>query len=77
MSAQAKAVLLSWAKVFTAAALTAVLADLADGFAGFDWQTVLIAGLVSVLPVVINWLSSSDPRYGRGYVAPEEWQDAA
>lgn len=61
---EAKRVFMSWLRVFLAACLTAVLAGLVDG-GGLNWQTVLIAGLVSVLPVIINWLNPNDPRYGR------------
>ena len=69
MNAQTKAVLASWGKVFTAAVLTYVLTGLAAGTA-LDWRAVLVAGLVAVLPVIINWLSPNDPRYGNGYVPP-------
>jgi hypothetical protein len=68
MNSQAVAVILSWLKIFTASVLTAVLTSLATDV--WDWKTIVFAGLVSVLPVIINWLSPSDPRYGRGYVAP-------
>ena len=59
-----KALVLSWLKVFLSAVLTAVLTAIATG----DWTllTILFAGLVSVIPVIINWLDTSDPRYGRG-----------
>jgi hypothetical protein len=74
MSQQAVAVLWSWLRVFLAAALTYVLAGLAAG-TPLAWQAVGIAGAVAVLPVIINWLSVSDPRYGNGYTAPAEWVD--
>lgn len=70
MNAQTKAVLASWGKVFAAAALTYLLAGLAAGTA-LDPVALLVAGLVAVLPVIINWLSPNDPRYGNGYVPPE------
>ena len=80
MNAQTKAVILSWVKVFAAAILTYVLAALAAGTA-LSWQAAAIAGLVSVLPVIINWLSPNDPRYGNGYVpaypaAPDDRDDS-
>lgn len=71
MTGQTKAVLASWAKVFAAAALTYVLTGLASGTA-LDPVAVLVAGLVAVLPVIINWLSPNDPRYGVGYEEPAE-----
>lgn len=61
----------SWLKIFTAAALTQYLVVLMD-----PDQTVLcmqtlkeigVAGAVSVLPVVINWLNEADPRYGKNH----------
>jgi hypothetical protein len=52
--------------------LGAWLLDLADAatvdFA--NWQTYVVAGLVSLLPVVIAWLNSADPRFGK--TAPSE-----
>lgn len=69
MNAQTKAVLASWGKVFAAAVLTYVLAGLTAGTA-LDPKAVLVAGLVATLPVIINWLSPNDPRYGVGYVEP-------
>lgn len=60
-----QALVLSWLKVFLSAVLSYVLAALLAGTA-LAWQAVLIAGAVSVLPVIINWLDTSDPRYGRG-----------
>jgi hypothetical protein len=65
MPEQAAAVLWSWARVFLAAALTYVLTALTAG-TPLAWQAVAIAGAVSTLPVVINWLNTNDPRYGRG-----------
>lgn len=60
----------SWAKVFLASALAAFFAILTSTQAlptsTEAWQGILIAGLVSVIPVVINWLNPSDTRYGRG-----------
>ena len=65
-----KALVFSWLKVFGASVLTAFLAILTTtGAFPVDtevWVGVLIAGLVSVIPVIINWLDPNDPRYGRG-----------
>lgn len=63
----AKSPLASAAKVFVAVLLGVVVADWVDaGTISFDkWQTWVIAGLASAVPVLINWLNPSDPRYGR------------
>jgi hypothetical protein len=29
------------------------------------WQTYVVAGLVSVVPIIIAYLNSADPRFGR------------
>ena len=55
-------------KTFAAIVFAGAVADFASGnsidFA--DWQTWIIAGLVAVVPTVINWLNPADSRYGRG-----------
>jgi hypothetical protein len=59
--------LASWFKVFVSAVLGAWLADLA-GVASVEfsnWEAWVTAGIIAVLPVVINWLNGSDTRYGR------------
>lgn len=60
----------SWAKVFLASVLTAfftiLTATQALPTSVEAWQGILIAGLVSVIPVIINWLNPNDTRYGRG-----------
>lgn len=65
-----KAVVFSWLKVFGASVLTAFLmiltATQALPTSAEAWQGILIAGLVAVIPVIINWLDPSDTRYGRG-----------
>lgn len=65
-----KELVLSWLRVFGASVLTAFLAILTSTQAlptsVEAWQGILIAGLVSVIPVVINWFNSNDTRYGRG-----------
>ena len=50
----------SWAKVFVAAVITAYLSGVAD------WLTLLNAGLVAVLPVILNWVNPHYKGYGRG-----------
>jgi hypothetical protein len=66
-----KSMIKSWANVFLAALITAFLVVIVDtGTLAVDWKTaeaMLIAGLVAVLPVIKNYLDSSDHRYGRGY----------
>lgn len=55
-------------KTFAAVVFAGAVADFATSnsidFA--DWQTWVIAGLVSVVPTVVNWLNPADTRYGRG-----------
>lgn len=55
-------------KTFVAVLLSGVVASWAtDRAISFDkWQTWVIAGLVSALPVIVNWLNPSDSRYGKG-----------
>jgi len=62
--------LASWFKVFVSALLGAWLVDLTGaGEIDFsNWQAWLVAALVSLLPVIVNWLNEGDPRYGRGVV---------
>jgi hypothetical protein len=69
MSQSTKNLLKSWAGSFVAAAITALLAILitqnsipADWH---TWETIIIAGLVSVLPVIRNFLDSSYAGYGK------------
>lgn len=76
MNEQAKAVLWSWARVFLAAGLAYILNALIEQDA-LSVRGVAIAGLVAMLPIVINWLNPADTRYGRGYVPPVEWDDDA
>jgi hypothetical protein len=59
----------SFLKVFVAVTLGAFLGDLA-GLTEFSdvfsqWQGWFITGLVSAVPILINWLNPADPRYGR------------
>lgn len=55
-------------KTFAAVVFAGAVADFAsDNTIDFaQWQTWVVAGLVSVVPTVINWLNPADSRYGRG-----------
>ena len=67
MSKSMKAMLTSWANVFAAAAITALIVVLGDGVLSWnDLWYVLIAGAVAVLPVIKNYFDKNDPRYGKG-----------
>lgn len=70
MSSATKAMIGTWAKVFFAAVLTSfftiLTATQAIPTSVEAWTSILIAGLVSVIPVVLNWLNPNDPRYGKG-----------
>lgn len=70
MSAQNKAMLRSWANVFIAAVIASFLTLIVDtGTLNLDWkaaQSIIISGLVAVLPVIKNYFDTSDTRYGRG-----------
>jgi hypothetical protein len=63
-------VLKSWGNVFFAAIVSALLAILiSTGDLPMDadtWKGIVVAGLVSVLPVIRNWLDPKDTRYGKG-----------
>ena len=65
-----KELVFSWLKVFGASVLSAffvvLTATQALPTSTEAWQGILIAGLVSVIPVIINWLNPNDTRYGRG-----------
>ncbi len=54
-------------KVFVAIVLGMAVADfVAKGSINFSaWQTWVIAGLASAVPVIINWLNPADTRYGK------------
>ncbi len=67
MSDDGLAILASWARVFLAAGLSVLLTQLASGgLDAVDPRALVLAGLLSTLPVVINWLNPRDTRYGRG-----------
>lgn len=54
-------------KVFIAVALTLIVADwTGHGVISFDsWQTWIIAGFASAVPIIVNWLNPADFRYGK------------
>lgn len=54
-------------KTFAAVALGAAVADWSGSGAISlgNWQTWVIAGAVSAVPVIVNWLNPEDYRYGR------------
>lgn len=54
-------------KTFVAVLLGAAVSDWAGAGAInlMDWQSWVIAGCVSAVPVVVNYLNPSDPRYGK------------
>lgn len=60
----------SWLKVFISAVLGAYLVMLQDGRQLFSWdldmvENLLSVGVVSTLPVIINWFNPTDMRYGK------------
>jgi hypothetical protein len=57
----------SWLRVFVAIVLGAAVADWAElgGFDFSNWQVWLLAGAVSVLPMIIRWLNPQDGAFGR------------
>lgn len=60
----------SWLKVFITAVLSEYLILKANGLSLFDWnkqtiEALLTAGVVAVIPVIINFLNPNDPRYGK------------
>jgi len=60
----------SWLKVFASAVLGAYLIELQNGINLFSWdlnmvEKLLTAGVVSTLPIIINWLNPADERYGK------------
>ena len=67
MSTQFKSMLSSWANVFIASVITALIVVLGDGALTWnDLWYVLIAGAVAVLPVIKNYFDKNDVRYGKG-----------
>lgn len=70
MNRKTKAMLTSWAKVFGAAVLTAFVTLVASTqtipTSKEAWIGILVAGVLALGPVVINYLNPNDTRYGRG-----------
>lgn len=70
MKETTKAMIISWFKIFAAAALsgflTLVAATQGIPTSGEAWLGILIAGILAVGPVIYNYLSPNDTRYGRG-----------
>lgn len=59
----------SWIKVFISAILAEILIELQKGKSLFTWDIemaskVLTTALLSLLPMIINYLNPNDPRYG-------------
>jgi len=59
MNTEVKAALVSYAKIFAAAAIACYLAGIRDP------GMLLDAGVAATLPVIYNALTTSDKRYGR------------
>ena len=60
----------SWLKVFISSVFGAYLIMLQEGSNLFSWdlamfEKLLTAGVVSTLPIIINWLNPADERYGK------------
>ena len=60
----------SWLKVFISSVFGAYLIMLQEGSNLFSWdlamfEKLLTAGVVSTLPIIINWLNPADDRYGK------------
>lgn len=60
----------SWLKVFASAVLGAYLVELQNGRQLFNWtfdmvESLLTVGVVSMIPIIINWLNPADDRYGK------------
>lgn len=60
----------SWLKVFISSVFGAYLIMLQEGTNLFSWdlamvEKLLTAGVVSTLPIIINWLNPADERYGK------------
>jgi len=67
---QLNTVYASWLKVFISSVFGAYLIELQNGINLFSWdlnmvEKLLTAGVVSTLPIIINWLNPADPRYGK------------
>jgi uncharacterized membrane protein len=61
----------SWVKVFISAVLLQFMNGLIEGHRLFTWDKAMLeklatAGLVALIPVIINFLNPNDTRYGVG-----------
>ena len=61
-------------KTFVGVVLAAAVADFSsDGAISLaNWQTWVVAGLVSAVPTVVNFLNPADSRYGFGSTSSDE-----
>ena len=53
----------SWLKVALTAILTMIIAK--GNIYEVTLEEIISAAVVSVLPIIINWLNPHDPRYGK------------
>jgi len=69
MSLQTRNMIKSWAGTFVSAVIAALLAILTTTgeipMDGQTWLSILVAGVVSVLPVIKNYLDTSYLNYGK------------
>jgi hypothetical protein len=65
MNKKQKALLESWARSFLAAAGTVAIVQIQNG-SQIDFNAVLTAGVVAVLPVIQRYLNPNDPAFGKG-----------
>lgn len=60
----------SWFRIFAAAIVSAfTFAVVTTGSIPADGNTllgILVAGIIAVGPVIVNYLNPNDPRYGKG-----------
>jgi hypothetical protein len=66
ITAEHKAMVKSWAKVFAAAVIAAYSAG------SRDWTVLVNAGVAALIPVVYSWLDPKDSRYGRRIVVKKK-----
>jgi len=53
----------SWVKVFVSAVLTMIV--MKGDIYLITWKDCLNAGIISILPIIINFLNPLDKRYGK------------
>jgi len=53
----------SWVKIFVSAILTMVIAK--NDIYSVTLKDCISAGVISILPIIINYLNPNDTRYGR------------